>query len=257
MLAARQPGGGGPPALLVHGFLTGAVYWDPNLPALAEVCRPVVIDLWGHDASPSPTGDGPYRPVGLVAAIEALRVSLDIDDWFVIGHSLGAAIAVRYALAHPERVRALVVTNSNSAFAPPAKEARRQEASRKLAARVADKGMAAFDGHPLNPHGSKRLPPDVRAALVDAFARHDPVGLAGTLRWTTPNVAAVDRLGELRPPTLLTWGTYERRFAEGAAIAKAAMPNLEVATLAGGHPVNVQDRAGFDRAVTEFLARHR
>ncbi len=252
----QGPDGDGPPALLIHGFLTGAVYWAPNLRALSSVSRPLAIDLWGHDASPSPDDADHYRPDGLVAACERLRASLGVGEWFVIGHSLGAAIAIRYALAHPERVRALVVTNSNSAFAPPEVEDRRQGASRRLAERVAVDGMAAFDGHPLNPRFSRRLPDDTRQRLIEAYDRHDPAGLSRVLRWTTPEIAAVDRLGDLTTPTLLTWGIHEKRFAPGAELARAAIPGLEVVELDGSHPVNVQDPAGFDAAVTAFLARH-
>ena len=246
--------GQGPAALLVHGYLTGGVYWRPNLPALSTVCRPVVVDLWGHDRSPSPTDRDAYEPAGLVAAFERLRTELGEERWYVIGHSLGAALAVQYTLAHPEAVAGLVVTNSNSAFADPDTQAKRAAGARKQADRVEAEGMAAFDGHPLNPSVSKRLPDDVRADLVAAYTRHDPAGLARMLRWTTPNAGAIERLGELRVPTLLTWGVFEKRFRSGAELAMERIEGLRVAELQGGHPVNVQDPDGFDAAVVDFLS---
>ncbi len=244
--------GTGPPALFVHGYLTGGVYWQANLPALSKVCRPVVIDLWGHDASPSPAEEAHYDPAGVVASFERLRRRLGFDRWFVIGHSLGAALSMHYALAHPNVVQGLVITNSNSGFAH-ADEERRIAAAKQLATRIDERGMAAFETHPLNPSVSKRLPDEARTLLVDAFERHDPIGLANTLRWTTPRAAVVDRLQQLGVPTLLTWGVFEKKFQPGAALAQERIADLRVAELQGGHPVNLQDQPGFDEAVARFM----
>ncbi len=251
-LAFRAHDGDGPPVLVIHGYLTGAVYWNTNLPALRTACSPVVVDLWGHDGSPSPTDPAHYEIDGMVATFERLRERLGHDRWFVIGHSLGAALAIHYALRHPDRVPGLVITNSNSAFADAGND-RRVRAALRLAERIDGEGMAAFDGHPLNPTVSKRLPDQAKAELTAAFEKHDPAGLARMLRGTTANASTVDRVDELSMPTLLTWGVYEKRFAPAVEVARARIADLTVAELEGGHPVNLQDPEGFDRAVIEFV----
>jgi 2-succinyl-6-hydroxy-2,4-cyclohexadiene-1-carboxylate synthase len=244
--------GNGPPALLVHGFLASAAYWRPNLAALSAVCRPVVVELWGHGRSPSPAEPAAYQPAGFVAAFERLRRRLGHERWVVISHSLGAALGLHYALAEPRRVIGLVVTNSQSAFADGDREQMVGVAAR-LAERVEREGMDTFANHPMNPARSRRLPADSQAELVDALAGHDPVGVAGVLRWTLPGASVVDRLDQLGVPTMLAWGTYEASFAAGAALAAERIPDLQVAHLAAGHAVNLTDRAGFDRAVCDFL----
>ena len=251
-LAYRVHDGDGPPALLIHGYLTGAVYWNPNIPQLQTACSPVVIDLWGHGDSPSPGEPAHYELAGMVDAFERIRQRLHHDRWFVIGHSLGAALAIHYALRHPDRVPGLVVTNSNSAFADTEND-RRVQAALRLADRIDAEGMSAFDGHPLNPSVSKRLPEQARTELIAAFEQHDPAGLARMLRGTTANASAVDRVHELAMPTLLTWGVYEKRFAPAVEVARARIAELTVAELEGGHPVNLQDLEGFNRAVIEFV----
>ena len=252
-LAFRAHDGDGPPALLVHGYLTGADYWNTNLPALQTVCAPIVVDLWGHGDSPSPTDPASYEPPGVIAAFERLRGRLGHDRWFVVGHSLGAALAMHYAADHPSRIPGLVITNSNSGFADPRTDERRVRAAHRLADRIDAEGMAAFADHPLNPSVSKRLPPAARDELIVAFDRHDPTGLAHMLRRTTANAAAVARLHELTMPTLLTWGVYEKRFEPSVELARARIGDLVVAELEGGHPVNLHDPAGFDRAVVDFI----
>lgn len=259
-LAYHAHEGDGPPALFIHGYLTGAPYWNTNLPALRAVCSPVVIDLWGHGDSPSPDDPDQYRPAGLVAAFERLRTTLGYDTWFVGGHSLGTALALHYAIAEPERIPGLIITNSNSGFAETGaggNNERRVRASLTLADRIDADGMAAFADHPLNPSVSKRLPTEARGELIEAFGKHDPIGLARMLRSTTANATAVDRVHELAMPTLLTWGIYEKRFAPAVELARSRIANLTVAELQAGHPVNLHDPDGFDTAVVEFITTTR
>ena len=64
--------GDGPVAFLTHGALGSRSCWDDNLDALKTVCRPVVIELWGHGRPPCPTGPERYRPLSHVAEFERL-----------------------------------------------------------------------------------------------------------------------------------------------------------------------------------------
>ncbi|MFC3963265.1 alpha/beta fold hydrolase [Nocardia jiangsuensis] len=54
------------------------------------------------------SGGGPHDLRQAVADLEAVRRAADIGKWVVLGHSWGSDLAVRYALDHPERVRAVV-----------------------------------------------------------------------------------------------------------------------------------------------------
>lgn len=55
-----------------------------------------------------PSGGGPHDMVRAIADLEDVRSRLGIEDWIVLGHSWGSDLAVRYALEHPDRVRAVV-----------------------------------------------------------------------------------------------------------------------------------------------------
>ena len=77
--------GSGPYLLLVHGMLSSTAQWRSNLPALAKVTRPVVVDLWGHGSSPSPEDPARYHPQAYVEMFEDLRVRLGADRWLVCG----------------------------------------------------------------------------------------------------------------------------------------------------------------------------
>ncbi len=54
------------------------------------------------------SGGGPHDMAQAIADIEAIRRSVEVDSWIVLGHSWGSDLAVRYAVEHPESVTALV-----------------------------------------------------------------------------------------------------------------------------------------------------
>ena len=205
----QQHPGEGPPALFVHGILTSRAQWTPNLDALASVCQPVVAELLGHGRSPAPAEPEPYEPAAYVATFEAIRERLGVDRWFLVGFSLGAALTLRYALTHPERIIAHVWTNSTSGLADTEQQAAWQRDADASRVRVLAGGTAAIERIPVHPRFAKRLPADLRDQLLDDCARLSPVGVANTIAYTTPRASVRHLIAGNRAPALLTQGVRE------------------------------------------------
>jgi proline iminopeptidase len=93
-----------PPVVLLHG---GPGLWD-YLEPVARLLEPLTVvhrfDQRGCGGS-DPSAD--HTMARYVADIEALRRHWGHEDWAVVGHSFGATLAYAYALAEPERTRAL------------------------------------------------------------------------------------------------------------------------------------------------------
>jgi 2-succinyl-6-hydroxy-2,4-cyclohexadiene-1-carboxylate synthase len=248
--------GPGPYVLLVHGFLSSRAQWGPNLAALARVMRPVVLELWGHGRSPAPEDPAPYHPDAYVEAFDQLRVQLGVDRWFLCGQSLGAALTMRYALTHPDRVMAQVFTNSSAAFADAAWVQARRTSALQQAEAIERDGHAALERIPVHPIHAKRLPPDVQAALLADAQMHTPRGIANTLRYTTPNVPVRERVHDLQVPTLLVCGEREKRFVAYRTFAAHMIPGLQVVGANAGHAVNIEAAEVFNTAVVDFMSRH-
>lgn len=249
--------GHGPHLLLVHGMLSSRASWGPNLAALAQVCQPVVVELWGHGRTPAPpVGDGgAYTAASYVLQLEALRAALGIERWMACGHSLGAALVLRYALDKPTRVSAQILTNSSSALADQAwldAASPRMDADADVIGR---EGAAAIERHPLHPGRSHRTPQAVREALAADCRLHDATGIAATLRYTVPSCSSRARLPESTVPALLVAGVRETSFLPALEHARAAMPLLEVAEVDAGHAVNLHAVDAFNEAVTGFIRR--
>ena len=248
--------GDGPFALVVHGALGSRSYWDDNVAALQSVCRPVVVELWGHGRSPSPADPERYRPSGYVAEFERMRSWLGADRLWMIGQSLGAALSLHYVLAHPAQVIGAVITNSSSAFSEPAAWTGRfatlvEQWHQELEAQ----GIEFLRNSWINPGRSARISPDVRAKLAAEFSEHDAAGLLNTARLTNAGIPLGARLADIAVPVLLTNGTEEGRFQQLLPAARC-IPDLEIVDLPASHAVNAHDPAGWNAAVTRFIRRH-
>jgi pimeloyl-ACP methyl ester carboxylesterase len=98
------------PTLLIHGAGASAAIWTMAMAHLARFTRAVAIDLPGH--GPSPAVEDGARPPTLVDyrnATGELAASLGLGPSVLVGHSMGALVAIEAALAWPDKVAGLVL----------------------------------------------------------------------------------------------------------------------------------------------------
>jgi pimeloyl-ACP methyl ester carboxylesterase len=104
--------GTGKPLVFIHGLTFSRATWRPVIDLLADSMRCISIDLPAH-------GDSPGDPTPLERCAELIRdrvASLGIDQPVVIGHSMGASIAMIYAGRYP--VRGAVVVDQTPLIVP-------------------------------------------------------------------------------------------------------------------------------------------
>ena len=132
-----------------------------------------------------------------------------------------------------------------------------QRGAEAAAQTIVSVGIDAIERMPVHPRHAKRLAPDLYAALMQDAARLSPLGIANTLRYTNPNATVRSRVHTNVPPALLICGSTETRFAKHREFAHSRMSNLSIVDLAVGHGVNMEDAAGFNRALGEFITSRR
>lgn len=101
--------GEGPAVVLLHGMFATADCWEPTAADLSRDHRVIVPDLPGHGRST--TGAQPYSLSFYVQWLHDLLDELGVEQAVLVGNSMGGAISLAYARAHPERVSALVLAN--------------------------------------------------------------------------------------------------------------------------------------------------
>ena len=104
-------GGDGPPIVFVHGFGADLNTWMFNQPALAESRRTVALDLPGHGGSTKQL-DRAVDADAFAAVLRNALEALGIERTHLIGHSMGGAIALKFAASSPERVASLTLIAS-------------------------------------------------------------------------------------------------------------------------------------------------
>lgn len=249
--------GTGEHLLLVHGFVSSRTQWLPNLDALRRVARPVVVELYGHGRSPSPDDRNAYTAAAYAEQFEAIREAVGADRWIVAGHSLGTALALHYVLAKPGSVLGHVMTNSNSAVADAAWFEGRREQQAEMARSLESAAPGDIVTSPFFPGRVRGLTPDVVAAFEADAGLHSPIGLARSVRYTTPTTSSRDLVSTNTVPTLLVAGRRERAFDESREFLAATMPGIEVVDVDAAHAVNLEAPAAFDAAVADFVCQLR
>lgn len=101
--------GSGAPVLLIHGGAVDGRFFDQIVPTLTENLRVIRIDLWGHGRSPD--RDGPFTLDSFAADTAELIDRVAAGRAHVVGHSIGAVVALTLALRFPDRVDRLVLAS--------------------------------------------------------------------------------------------------------------------------------------------------
>lgn len=236
----------GEPVVFIHGFMSSNAQWDLNRERLGERFRMLLVELPGHGHSIGPDQADVYGRDAVLGNLEQLRTDLGLERVWVVGHSLGGAVAARYALAHPDRVRGLVVTNSRAMFGLP----RRSQEPPPPATLEERRAM------PTHPIHAKRFPAELKEKMVaaaDAMPAHAIAHLGSNAHgWSSK-----DDLADLAVPTLLVNGKWEKAFQKSLPLARGGIADLEIVDLDGGHSINVEQPQAFDEAVTSFIDRTR
>lgn len=254
---------GGPVLLLIHGSNASLHTWEPWVARLQDRYRVVSLDLPGHGLT-GPEPNRCYAAACMVAAVEGVRSALGLRDMAVAGNSMGGWVAWNYALAHRDRVRALVLVDA--AGAPPAADAPKPELP--IGFRLAASPVFRSVGESVTPRwlverSLKQTVADpsiVPPAMVDRYWE--------LLRYPGNRRATIDRFSTRRTevtaatfaplrglPTLVMWGREDRLIPVANAAAFAgALPGSRTVIHGGiGHiPMEeAPDRSAAD--VARFL----
>ena len=111
LVAYRRWGSRGTPIVLVGGFAEASWVWNRVGPLLGRRHRVYALDLppFGYTER-----RGPYTESSWVALVRAFDRRLGIRRPVVVGHSLGAGVAVAYALWHPRELRGIVLLDGDA-----------------------------------------------------------------------------------------------------------------------------------------------
>ena len=227
--------------------------------AFSERHRVVRPDLRGFGESPLPGG-----PFSNVEDVRALLDELGLGQAAVVGNSFGGRVALDFALAHPDRTRALVLAasalggheGSAELDAFDEKEDVLLDAG-KLDAAVALNLRTWLDGFgrdtaPVSTEQRDRVAAMQRSSFETVLAAYERTPPPGPVSWAEPPAAT--RLDEIAAPTLVVRCAYDHPdFHAIAGLLAAEIPGAELVDMRAGHLAAFEQPGEFNRLVLDFL----
>jgi pimeloyl-ACP methyl ester carboxylesterase len=223
--------GTGDTLVLIHGVGLSQATWGPQVVAFAGRYQVIAYDMLGHGESVLPSENATLNQYATQLA--TLLDHLGIDAASVIGHSMGALVALEFALNYP--ARAIRVATLNAVYRRTAKQ--RRAVMRRVRTLETMDSLAAVDatltrwfGQPIPPHLIAQANM-VRLLLMSA----NPIGYARTYRlFATSDYAHVGRLCELAAPALFMTGELDANSSPEMSRAMGDdVPHAQVAIVPG------------------------
>ena len=240
--------GNGPPLMFIHGLGASHADWQKQIDFFARVFRIIAPDLRGHGES---EGGGPFTVDRLATDCAQLLDELKVGSFFLVGHSMGGAVAMQLALFKPERVKKLVLADTLPSFRPNSFKKRLMLWSRllvmkflgpaALAKRTAKDMFPKPEQEPLRELmilRNSRTPKAVYLALI-----------SGLSRWSV-----ADRLTWLQMPTFVVAGENDYFPPEEAQAFAEQLPDGRCRIIEGArHHLPLEKPEDFNRITMDFL----
>ena len=243
-----ESAGEGPPNLLcLHGWAGSGRYFDATIQQLdlARV-RAVTFDLRGHGRS-DPADEG-YTLDRIAADALAVADAAGLDEFVVLGYSMGAKFAQYLASLAPERVRGLILL----AGCPVGEIPLPAELTEDWLSREGDAGRMAeiaemYSSNAIEPQLLERFGQD--AAMVGRAA------LEGSLNAAVATSFA-DRVGAIAAPAVVVGGIHDGMFTPELLreAVVAPLPGARLALLDAGHEIPIELPRQLAALIEAFLA---
>jgi pimeloyl-ACP methyl ester carboxylesterase len=233
--------GSGPPVVMLHGLLVGsmATWYFTTAPVLAETHRVLLYDLRGHGLSERARRG--YDVETMRLDLDAVAEAFSAEPLTLVGHSYGAVVALRYAMARADRVAKLVLVEA------PLPPSRLEE-------------LDSFLGKP--PEEMAESLPDV---LRDALGRKgrqarrfvESLGFLATETSLLEDLRGArdlddDAIAAVSCPVLCLYGSHSSCLPVGRRIARL-VPRARLVEVEGGHFLPIEAPASVSAAIAEFV----
>ena len=239
----------GVPVIFLHGVTDSWRSFERMLPLLPPDIHAFALSQRGHGDSSRPTSG--YRLADMSADLLAFLDAMGLGTAIIVGHSMGASVAQRFVIDHPDRVARLVLMGAFSTYHDP--------------------GLADFVASSIAPLTDPIAPPFAREWQLSTLARAMPADHLDAVVSETLKVPAriwreafdgflktpdfTSELTRVSVPVLLMWGdrdSYARRAAQDRLLE--VMPRARFIAYQGfGHAFHWEDPEQFTKDIVPFL----
>lgn len=247
VLPSRR-GGAGPTLVLVHGYLGGSQQWDAEIEALGHRYDVIAPDLAGY-------GDACHLPAPseIQAHARAVLATLDhagVDEFHLLGHSMGGMVAQEMVRLAPPRIRRLVLYATGPQGSIPGRFETMERSRERLAADGAERSARRTCATWLLDREASPAFDRLAALAARASEQAARAGLFAMEGWD-----GRDHLRAITQPTLVIWGEHDRSYAWPQIEALwRTIPRASLAVLPHcAHALHLERTALFHALLLDFL----
>ncbi len=225
-----------PAAICLHGSGADSVVWGYQVSRLSRQFRIIAPDLPGHGES---EGAALESAEAYARWADRFARALELDAFFLMGHSFGGAIVQEYARLYPEKLKGIILIATGAGF--------------KLSSAYSELYEHGIDVE--NPH-STAIPESIRQGYAMLKKVSGPLLHADLL--AAGSFDSTGWIASVEVPALVLWGSADfitpRDLPETLALM---LPNAAFQVIEdAGHVLMIEGVNPFNIAVSEFMMQH-
>lgn len=245
--------------VFLHGFTGSTRTWDEVIEQLPSTHRLITIDLVGHGKTDAPKLLRYYSMQEQIEILEAFFEWKKIEQFDLVGYSMGGRVALAYAMTYPQRVHTLLLENASPGLKTIEEREQRIQLDHLLADRIEQRGMIDFVDYwqdiPLF-QTQKLLSIEKQRQIREERLNQKPMGLANSLRGmgTGQQKSYWSELSKYEKNVVLLNGELDSKFIIIAEQMKVLFPNCkQIIVPKVGHAIHVENPQSFATIVKAQL----
>lgn len=249
-----------PTIVFLHGFTGSTTSWCGITKLLKGKFRTIAVDLTGHGKSSIPNDIDRYSMDQQVEDLEELFSALALNQFMLVGYSMGGRIALAYTVRYPNRVSSMILESSSPGLKTEEERIERKEADSRLAKKILKDGLPAFidfwENIPLFAT-QKKLSEETRLAVRNERLSQSETGLANSLRGigTGSQPSYWADLKTIDIPVLLITGELDTKFVNISREMVSYFPNVRHEMIErAGHAIHVEKPDTFATMVKKHIS---
>jgi pimeloyl-ACP methyl ester carboxylesterase len=256
---AYEDTGHGAAVVFSHEFAGDLRSWEPQVRALARRYRCVTYNHRGFPPSSVPDEAEAYSERHLVVDLLRLMDHLRLERAHIVGHSMGASVALNFALLYPERCSSVVIAGAGTGTT---NRARFEADVAAVVDLIQTQGIERFAE--VYAVGPSRLPfrrkdPKGWSEFRTRLTEHSATGQALTMlgvQLRRPTIFDLGpRLQNLRTPALIVVGDEDEPCIDPSVFMKRQIPCVGLAVFPQtGHTLNLEEPDLFNRLLIDFFS---
>lgn len=246
--------GAGEPVVLIHGVGMEQAVWAPQVLGLSSQYQVITYDMLGHGGSRIPPDD--VTLADYAAQLAQLLDHLQVSAATVVGHSMGALVALEFAIRYPQRTKRLAALNAVFMRSPEQRAAVMQRAQA-----LQHTGVAATIDSTIERWFGNPVPADLVSAaqcMAALMTRVNPVGYARSYAiFARSDEVHADSLATLTMPVLFMTGEFDPNSSPAMSEAMARLvPNASLDIVKDArHMMSVTSAERINQGLREFFLR--